>query len=484
MKKKESVTALTISAWIIYLVIPAVAIAAEIGIGEKVYIDSEVLGETRELWISIPENQLNSEERYPVLYLLDGDSNFRHVSAVAEFLAASNRIPHLIVVGVLNTDRGRDLTPPSTDPDDTLNFPTHGGANNLQEFFKSELFPFIEKNYRVRPYKILVGHSLGGLFAIHTLTTRPELFNAYIAISPSLHWSKQGMVNQAEKFLASTNELQVDFYMTTANEGGSSLAAFRKLAGALGEHNPRGFRWDYNHMPEETHASVALKSLYFGLESIFNGWSLDKAVEVYKIAGIEALEAAYQSGGQRYGYERALSNPLLLQIASQLIDLNQLDQAAQLITEDFDAVPPSYFLNLLADKYMEYGNSVRAKVLYESSLINNPSDALAKARLVEMGIDPSTLITEVLVEEEVLQSYVGDYQLQPNFVLTIFIDSSKLYSQGPGQRAAELVPLSSSRFSMTGDDSQIEFFSAVGIEASRLVLRKFGMEMEAVRLRQ
>lgn len=454
----------------------------EILIGEKVQLESAILNESRELWISTPSNYQKSNEYYPVLYLLDGDSNFRHTSATAEFLAASNRIPNLIVVGVLNTDRARDLTPPSQNPDEVLNYLTHGGADNFQLFFENELFPFIENTYRVRPYKILIGHSLGGLFAVHTLTTRPDLFNAYIAISPSLRWSNQVLVNQAEQFLKSSQRLEVDLYLTIANEGGSTLAAFRKLTGVLGEYNPSGFRWKFEHMPEEHHGSVALRSTYYGLESIFDGWSLEKSFEAYTIGGLAALENAYLSGGTRFGYERSYSKTLLLQIASQLIDTNRISEADQLVTKEFDAVPPSYFLNLLADKYRERGNSARAQELYGSSLLNNPTDVVARTRLEKMGIDPTPYIKEFSVDVATLERYVGEYQLQPDFNFTIFLEGLKLYAEGTRQRSTELVPISETRFSMAETDSQLEFVIEFGARANKLVLHKFGVEMEAPRI--
>lgn len=451
-------------------------------LGQKVQIESIVLDETRELWISTPQNYANSDEQYPVLYLLDGDSHFAHTSATVEFLARSNRIPGLIVVAILNTHRGRDLTPVSQDPDDATSNPDHGGADNFLQFLQEELFPYVEEAYRTRPYRVLVGHSLGGLFAIHTLTTRPDVFNAYIAISPSLQWSNQGLVQQAADFFHATPELQIDLYMTAANEGGSLLGGIRKIAGILEEDTPKGLRWDFKHMPEESHNSAPLHSIYYGLESVFEGWSPRDAFAIYELGGIEAINNYYMKGGSRFGYEKTMPPSLILQLADQLIEMNRLDEAATLITEDFPAVPPSYFLNLLAEKYAADGNSALAEDFYMRSLTLNPTDPIAKQRLVEMGVDTSGLLPGITLSEAILANYVGDYRPFPTLTFTIFSEESKLFFQDTAQRPVELVPISESRFILTGDDSQLQFFTDEGSRANRLVLYKFGQELEAPRV--
>ena len=455
---------------------------APITLGERLFIESTILGETRELWISKPSNYSDLNEHYPVLFLLDGDSHFRHASTTAKHLAESGRIPGLIVVAILNSDRGRDFTPPSKDPADIANFRTHGGADNFLRFLNEELFPFMASNYRVKPYKILLGHSLGGLFAMHTLFTQPEVFNAYIVIDPTMRWDDQVLVKLGEEYSRSNTELERDLYMTVANQSGETLDGIRKIAGALAESSPKGFRWDFRHMPEENHNSVTLRSTYQGLESIFEGWNLRDPMAVYELGGLAAIDNFYRKGGLRFGYARSMPSFMALQIADQLIDMNRLDEAAVLITEDFDATPPSYFLDLLAGKYAENGNYSRARELYTQSFSSNPTDILARDKLTDMGVDISQLVSMVDISEEVLISYVGTYKPLPDVQLRIFLDDSKLFQQWTGTPAAELVPVSQSRFSVTGADSHLEFFTDADSTVNRVIIYQFDRELEAPRI--
>jgi predicted alpha/beta superfamily hydrolase len=101
-------------------------------------------------------------------------------------------MPPIIVVGIISKDRRKDLTPTKSTIDyegkvDTV-YSTSGGNEHFFQFMKTELIPYIEKNYKVEPYKIFAGHSLGGITTINCMLTHSDMFNAYIAISPSLWW--------------------------------------------------------------------------------------------------------------------------------------------------------------------------------------------------------------------------------------------------------------------------------------------------------
>ena len=190
-------------------------------IGERFEVESEILGETRPIIIGKPQSYDSGQDSFAVVYVLDGAGHFHHTTAITRFLAANDRIPEMLVVGVPNfTNRGRDLTPPAEGDVDLSLFPDHGGADDFLRFLTDELMPWVGERYRTRQHRVLIGHSLGGLFALHTLVTQPEVFAGYIAISPSLQWDDQALVDQAETFFEDMDELVADLYMTMGDEGG------------------------------------------------------------------------------------------------------------------------------------------------------------------------------------------------------------------------------------------------------------------------
>ena len=150
-------------------------------IGTRHSIHSTILAEDRPYFVYAPPLTPNS--RWPVIIVLDGDAHFHHLTGVTSFLAANGRMPQAYVVAVPNTtDRTHDLTPITRD----TAFPTAGGADRMLSFLVDELLPEIDRRYATIPYRVLVGHSFGGLFALNAWLSRPEAFQAYVAISPSL----------------------------------------------------------------------------------------------------------------------------------------------------------------------------------------------------------------------------------------------------------------------------------------------------------
>lgn len=383
--------------WLVTSHDPAVAAeptAHPIAIGERVSLYSDTLAEDRSLLIGKPDGYDDSDDTYPVLIVLDGDAHFHQTTAIARFLADHELMPGVVVVAIENTIRPRDLTPPSSDPLDRQNFPLRGGADAFQTFIADELLPWLDENYRTRPFRILTGHSHGGLFAIYSLITQPGIFDGYIAISPSLQWDGQGYVERADAFFRSIDELPVSLFVTAGNEGGELLGGVRKLAAALDAGAPRGLAWSFEHLPQESHGSIPLRGTLQGLEFIFSDWTLRRdPMEVYDRFGIEAIERFYENSDRRYGYDRGRPVFEVTRIALALMDQGRLDEVMSLIRRYRDAIdPPVRVLVRIADAYRAQDRPDAAAEVYRLALEANVRDTrddsaadAARQALVELG---------------------------------------------------------------------------------------------------
>src|SRR5215467_428774 len=172
-------------------------------IPQKLNVHSSVLNEERTIWVRTPHGYDLGKDPLPVLYLTDGPGHINEIGSTIDFLVDNGRMPPIIVVGIANTDRTRDLTPTHADAknaDGTIErIPTSGGGDRFLDFIQTELIPEIDKHYRTAPYRIFAGHSLGGLMAIHILTSRPDMFQGYIAVSPSLWWDDEHTLHEAQQ---------------------------------------------------------------------------------------------------------------------------------------------------------------------------------------------------------------------------------------------------------------------------------------------
>ncbi|HEY1496830.1 MAG TPA: alpha/beta hydrolase-fold protein [Candidatus Solibacter sp.] len=361
-------------------------------IGEVIQLKSGVLKESRTLWVAKPTGYDSGTERYPVLYLLDGEEYFRFTAAIVDFLGANDRIPKMLVVGIASGDsrkRTHNLTPPSSAASDHRFTPGNGGADEFLAFLGGELIPFVDRTYRTRPYRLLAGHSFGGLFGLHALVTRPQLFNGYILADPSLYWNDQGVVAQAESFFSRTEALQADLYLAATELADKASSEVGRLNAALTKSAPAGFRWKFDWMPQENHMSIPLPAIDRGLEAIFEEWRLTDALELFDHGGIEAIHSRFREAGQRFGYPERKTPPFTVSlVVAALMSAGRLEEASKVLLHDPAAYPPPWNqLDALGRAYEKNGESERAARCYLLSLKENPRNEFAIKRLTEMGVE-------------------------------------------------------------------------------------------------
>jgi len=374
----------------VLLIVSSVAIAQpRTGTVKRLTIKSAVLGEDRIVLVRTPVGYETNKLSYPVLYMTDGDDHMSHTASTIEFLTENGRMPDLIVVGVTNTDRTRDLTPvKSSNKNATgeLQFPTSGGGDNFLKFFETELIPEIEKQYRVQPYRIFAGHSLGGLFAIHAMITKPGLFNSYVAVSPSLQWEHAAELKRAEDFLKAQKEMKVTLFVSIGNEPGAIGEAFDSFKELLSKTNIKGFEWQAERMADEDHGSVVLRSHYFGLRKVYEGWLGPRDPKSGAVlGGLKGAEAHYQKLSEKFGYAIPVPENLINQIGYQFLFDGKPDEAIAVFKANVERYPDSANVyDSLAEAYERGGRIDLAEPLYEKAQTlgqqnNDPNASTFKA---------------------------------------------------------------------------------------------------------
>jgi len=269
---RATIANLAVAPLLLALAAAAPAQEEPISIGVRLKVHSQVLNEDREVLVSLPGEYDHSRLRYPVLYVLDGGSLFLPGVATARFMGDRGLAPQMIVVGVPSgATRTRDLTPPCAVPDKEN--PGGGGADLFRRFMTTELRPFIQGRYRTEPFGILIGHSFGGLFAVHAMLSDPASFDAFIAISPSLWWDQEAETATARKLFAAETPLKKFLYISHCRENNSIPASVETFATVLGRAAPPRLRWILDYLPGDNHGSTPARSIYNGLESLFAGYA-------------------------------------------------------------------------------------------------------------------------------------------------------------------------------------------------------------------
>ncbi len=298
-----------IACLVLFLGAVSAAAGEPITIGETITLQSKVMGEERTILVSTPPGYDTGSERYPVLYMTDGDQHLTHTRGTVDFLAVNGLIPQLIIVGVANTDRTRDLTPTHVDDRNGNGqgppTPTSGGGNTFLDFFEKELAPFVESNYRTLPMRLFSGHSYGGLFALNAFFERPEMFSAVLAVSPSLNWDDDLPIRQAASFSKNRDVANATLFVAMADEeeGDPRPNLLDRLEAALAASKAKDFRFEVMRMPDEDHGSVVLRAQYWGLRDVFDGWRLPTDPETRVFSGdLDDLERHYAQLSKRYGF--------------------------------------------------------------------------------------------------------------------------------------------------------------------------------------
>jgi predicted alpha/beta superfamily hydrolase len=351
-------------------------------IGQKISIHSEVLNETRDVWIYLPPNYVDKyfqAQQYPVLYVLDGDAHFHSLSGLIQILGSGIHqtfaIPEMIMVAIPNTNRVRDLHPTHStkgnDGKDYDFFQPSGGTDNFLKFITNELAPKIESSFRTFPYRILIGQSFGGLTVLHALCTVPQAFNAYVAIDPSLWWDNQKLLRQRRDYFSTADLKGKALFLAQANslrswdKSNPHFEGIREFATLLETRNKSGIRWRYKFYPEDDHSSVALISEYDALRFIFEKYRADYNI----ISTAEQLKHQYQLLSKELGVTFLPPERVTQTFGSVYLSLEKYDTALGFFQMNIDhySNSSSAFANM-GQYWKSRGDKKKALEYYEKSV--------------------------------------------------------------------------------------------------------------------
>lgn len=250
---------------------PAAVQATPLVFGETHTFRSKELDQDRTLNVYLPDGyKPDSTDTYPVIYVLDGTANedFPHIAGLAQFMNMYDLLPKSIVVGVANMGPSRyhDFTHVTQGDSDLVWVPTGGGSAPFIEFLEKEAQPFVVEHYRTNGTRTIIGQSLGGLLCTEILFDKPELFDEYVIVSPSLWWDNGSLAARAEAWAKSNGDLPKRVVIAMAQDDKMMGAQVDRVVAAFKAHTRPPFTWWYVPFPEETHATILHRAVYHAFE--------------------------------------------------------------------------------------------------------------------------------------------------------------------------------------------------------------------------
>ncbi|ULQ55247.1 hypothetical protein KJS94_11395 [Flavihumibacter rivuli] len=353
-----------------------------IGAGRKEFIHSTILKEDRELWIYVPASfTKSSPNKYPVLYLLDGPSFFYSMTGMVQYLSSIGQIPEIIVVGIANTNRIRDLTPThsirwSDGEQDTAVLGCSGGGEKFIAFIEHELIPYVDNVYATTPYRMLVGHSLGGLTVLNSMINHPSLFTSYVAIDPSVWWDNHALMKYASRQLLGNDYSNKSLFYASANTMSKGIDTSRvskdtaygnihvrnnvQFHRILQKIPPAGLQWSWKFYGEDNHASVPLIAGYDALRFLFKGYKLDKDLNDTSIT-VDYIIAHYQHLSTLMHYTVLPSESIVNSLGYNFLHKKNFEKAFQFFYLNLENYPTSAnAFDSMGDYYLQRNERIKA----------------------------------------------------------------------------------------------------------------------------
>jgi uncharacterized protein len=370
----------------------------KIVIGKIDSIQSTILNEKRKIWVYVPGGgapDIYSKQRYPVVYLLDGDGHFSSVVGMMQQLSTVNGnmiCPEMIVVGIPNTDRTRDLTPTHIEVDppymDSASAKTSGGGEKFISFIEKELMPYIEKNYPTEPYKMLIGHSFGGLTVMQTFVHHTNLFNSFICIDPSMWWDKQILLKESKKVLSNNKYQGTSLFLGIANtmpEGMNinkisndtsaetrHIRSILKLRSYFEQNKQNGLKFQSKYYNDDSHGSVPLITEYDALHFLFDFYPLKMTFKDFTdttTALLDKYEKHFSTVSKKMGYKVKPSEELINSLAYEALGSKHYKKAIGFFKFNIDNYPESFNVyDSMGDYYEAVGDKLNTIKYFEKAL--------------------------------------------------------------------------------------------------------------------
>jgi predicted alpha/beta superfamily hydrolase len=232
-------------------------------------------GRHYQLSIGLPGNYAkNPDKHYPVIYVTDGYWDFEKLHAIQGSLVFDKVSPEFIIVGMgyagtdldYGTLRTWELSPVRFGND-----PKTGNAADFLETIEKAIIPLVEREYRADPaHRVLGGASLGGLFTLYAMYTKPALFSAYMAVTPAVALDNNWLLGYEEKFAQAGGQLHGRLFVSMGeNEGAAYLGSILLYNKRVNSRQYPDLAYQFRIIDGERHAGMQLESYTRAVRFVF-----------------------------------------------------------------------------------------------------------------------------------------------------------------------------------------------------------------------
>lgn len=345
-------------------------------------IESKAFEAEREIRVFVPFSYTeNNTQKYPTIYLFDGqfDAFFDMTSGTMDYLAQIGQLNEYIIIGIKTTYRPLEFTPMYTNEKTKEDWGETiiGKAQLLENHLEDEVFTFVEKNYRVQPFRLAIGHSLGGTFVLNSLLSKPDFFQAVIAISPNLSYDFEQLVTRFDAHLKSNESMKKFIYMSAGTVGNMEnrfRSSAEKLDRVIKYHNPKELMYNYTVFDGENHSTTPIFTISKGFIEMSKIWTISEEKKESLINDetnpfVQDLKAFYTNLSQWANYEVLPSINEINTFGYDCLGRDKTDEALKVFDWALELYPEDANLyDSKAEALEKSGDMKQAKVYYKKAL--------------------------------------------------------------------------------------------------------------------
>ena len=292
--------------------------------GHRYSFESKQLGEKRELLIHLPKGYQESSKPYPVLYVLDGASHFKHAVIATKTLQQYEMMPSTIVVAIPNNTgkRNRDVST---------------GRDKFSAFIKQEVMTYIDGNYKTSGHNTLFGHSSMGFVTLEFFAKEQQLFDNYIAASPAVDHTDTELLERIKQLFLKDTLTNKSLYFT-ATDKNREIPGFTdgaiNLAKLFTEKAPKDLLWQYNSIPGQQHMTTPYVTLYEGLSMAFSDYqtpSYTNYKDFVQRGSMQGFTDLYLKRGKKYSISQEIHERALINLTSMLVANSHHEEALEIL---------------------------------------------------------------------------------------------------------------------------------------------------------
>ena len=343
-------------------------------VGKTYTLQSEALKESREIQVSLPDGYHESDKKYPVLYILDGQKFFLYGVSLQRLFLFRKYTPDFIVVGI------------------TTSYPQRfnhfdSGAAEFINFIQKDVLSFVDTNFRTSQTRLLFGWEYAGALALQIMTDFPQLFSAYIAASPFpviVNYSslKHTRLDRLDNLLLENSTFDRFFYFSVSKNEGMVEDGTEDLNDMLQTKAPKTMDWFYKVLADEDHTSTPFATLYQGLAKFYNNYpelQFKTLQQFHEAGGMKYVMDYHKKRAEKYGFSAELSSWTKFTLIRNAIRTDDFSQF-EVFMKAFNS--ESFLSNLrgtlaytIAEYYQKYKKFDKAIEIYTLLMNKNPDTA-------------------------------------------------------------------------------------------------------------